>query len=89
MLARIVAARGGTAEDLELYDGLRKRGQRDPRQALEQLRSLILGARDQDTLADAWLFTGQHLAAVNAREGEVHAFNLVLADAAREGGLEF
>ncbi len=26
----------------------------------------------------------QHLAAVAAREGEVHAFNLVLADAARE-----
>ncbi len=46
----------------------------DPRQALEQLRSLILGARDQDTLADAWLFTGQHLAAVNEQQTALVSF---------------
>jgi hypothetical protein len=46
----------------------------DPRQALEQLRSLILGARDQDTLADAWLFTGQHLATVNDQQTALVAF---------------
>lgn len=46
----------------------------DPRQALEQLRSLILGARDQDTLADAWLFTGQHLATVNEQQTALVAF---------------
>lgn len=46
----------------------------DPRQALEQLRSLILGARDQDTLADAWLFTGQHLATVNEQQTALVSF---------------
>jgi len=46
----------------------------DPRQALDQLRGLILNARDQETLADAWLFTGQHRAAVNEQQEALIAF---------------
>jgi len=46
----------------------------DPRQALAQLGELILNSRDQDTLADAWLFTGQHRAAVNEPQEALIAF---------------
>ena len=46
----------------------------DPRQALESLRALILNARDPETLADAWLFTGQHRSAVNEQAEALIAF---------------
>jgi hypothetical protein len=46
----------------------------DPRKALEELRSLILNARDPETLADAWLFTGFHRSAVNEQSEALIAF---------------
>lgn len=46
----------------------------DPRKALEQLRPIILNARDPETLADAWLFTGIHRAAVNEQQDALVAF---------------
>ncbi len=46
----------------------------DPRQGLDQLKALILEARDPETLADAWLFTGQHRAAVNEPHAALLAF---------------
>jgi len=46
----------------------------DPRKALDQLRDIILNARDPETLADAWLFTGLHRAAVNEPQEALIAF---------------
>lgn len=46
----------------------------DPRKALDQLRAIILNARDPETLADAWLFTGIHRAAVNEQQDALVAF---------------
>jgi len=46
----------------------------DPRKALDQLRTIILNARDPETLADAWLFTGEHRAAVNEQQDALIAF---------------
>lgn len=46
----------------------------DPHQGLETLKSLILEARDAETLADAWLFTGQHRAAINEPAEALLAF---------------
>jgi len=46
----------------------------DPRKALELLRPIILNARDADTLADAWLFTGLQRAAVNEQQDALIAF---------------
>ncbi|MFN0125131.1 MAG: tetratricopeptide repeat protein [Verrucomicrobiales bacterium] len=46
----------------------------DPRKALEQLRPIILNARDPETLADAWLFTGIHRTAVNEQQDALVAF---------------
>jgi hypothetical protein len=46
----------------------------DPRQALQQLRDIILNSRDAETLADAWLFTGIHRAAVNEQQDALVAF---------------
>ncbi len=46
----------------------------DPRKALAQLKEIILASRDQDTLADAWLFLGQHHAAVNEHQDALLAF---------------
>jgi hypothetical protein len=46
----------------------------DPRKALSQLKEIILASRDQDTLADAWLFAGQHHAAVNEQQDALLAF---------------
>ena len=46
----------------------------DPRKALELLRPIILNARDADTLADAWLFTGLQRSAVNEQQDALIAF---------------
>lgn len=46
----------------------------DPRKALEELRAIILNARDPETLADAWLFTGIHKATVNEQQDALTAF---------------
>lgn len=46
----------------------------DPRKALDQLRQIIVSARDPETLADAWLFTGIHRAAVNEQQDALVAF---------------
>jgi hypothetical protein len=46
----------------------------DPRKALAQLKEIILASRDPETLADAWLFAGQHHAAVNEQQQALLAF---------------
>jgi tetratricopeptide (TPR) repeat protein len=46
----------------------------DPRKALEQLNQVILATTDPDTLADAWLFAGQHYAATNNHQAALLAY---------------
>lgn len=46
----------------------------DPHKGLSELKALILEARDTETLADAWLFTGQHYAATNQPTDALLAF---------------
>lgn len=46
----------------------------DPRKALEQLQEIILASRDNETLADAWLFAGQSHAALSEQQQAVVAF---------------
>ena len=46
----------------------------DPKQALDDLRKIILETTDPDVLADAWLFAGQHAAATNDHQGAILAY---------------
>jgi tetratricopeptide (TPR) repeat protein len=46
----------------------------DPKKALAQLSDIILTTTDPDTLADAWLFAGQHYAATTNHQAALLAY---------------